>query len=417
MLDFLAGDIRTVLQFPCCESCLRIDVAELYMSDRSAYETKVCNTVGKIKHEPLHSQAAWRVAIARLLVASAALGGSVDGLELPPDVLEVMELIASHITALSKHVRWPPFFAGEMQRGKGEAGVEHAFENFPGPVRTVGVDCRALIDVGPVAFPPPNGVEVNMMPFIMGKDESIPQDLHGYLPLIRACDLPRSEIGKVGFLTIHEAEVNAGESHRRGGLHIDCPGVLLGEDGGMLTAQYVQELGWGRVASHATASSCRQGGIYMASSIPNSTRVWNALIEQPADVADSHGGVEHLRGLLGDGHVLPASRLVWMTDRTPHESLRLESTAYRQYFRLVTSNVSVWYEKHSTANPLGILPDPETTMTLTHDKFDVAIARAKVAEREASTRILKKCVSEGVPPGHEQYSSNEENDEEEDASF
>ena len=32
---------------------------------------------------------------------------------------------------------------------------------------------------------------------------------------------------KVGFLTIHEAEVNAGESHRRGGLHIDCPVCCL----------------------------------------------------------------------------------------------------------------------------------------------------------------------------------------------
>jgi len=46
-----------------------------------------------------------------------------------------------------------------------------------------------------------------------------------------------------------------------------------------------------------------------------------------------------------------------MTDLTPHESLPLRQGTARQYFRLVTSDVSVWYEKHSTANPMGITPD------------------------------------------------------------
>ena len=50
-----------------------------------------------------------------------------------------------------------------------------------------------------------------------------------------------------------------------------------------------------------------------------------------------------------------------MSDVTPHESVPFAEAAHRQYFRLVTSSVSVWYAKHSTANPLGCQPDPSIT--------------------------------------------------------
>ena len=50
-----------------------------------------------------------------------------------------------------------------------------------------------------------------------------------------------------------------------------------------------------------------------------------------------------------------------MSDVTPHESVPFAEAAHRQYFRVVTSSVSVWYSKHSTANPLGITPDLSIT--------------------------------------------------------
>ena len=55
--------------------------------------------------------------------------------------------------------------------------------------------------------------------------------------------------------------------------------------------------------------------------------------------------------------------------RTPHESLVLPERAYRQFFRLVTSQVSLWYKDHSTPNPLGVEPDPAITRTVRGDKF------------------------------------------------
>ena len=58
-----------------------------------------------------------------------------------------------------------------------------------------------------------------------------------------------------------------------------------------------------------------------------------------------------------------------MTDCTPHESLPLKAGTSRQYFRLVTSDVSVWYADHSTPNPLGIVPEEE--VKIVHgNKFD-----------------------------------------------
>jgi hypothetical protein len=69
------------------------------------------------------------------------------------------------------------------------------------------------------------------------------------------------------------------------------------------------------------------------------------------------GDCEQYRELLGNsGVTMQANRLYWITDQTPHESLPVEERVYRQFFRLVTSDVSLWYEAHSDYNPLGTMP-------------------------------------------------------------
>ena len=54
---------------------------------------------------------------------------------------------------------------------------------------------------------------------------------------------------------------------------------------------------------------------------------------------------EHMRQALGSG-AAKAQRLYWMSDATPHEPVPLKEDTHRQYFRLVTSSVFVWYSKH-----------------------------------------------------------------------
>ncbi len=116
-----------------------------------------------------------------------------------------------------------------------------------------------------------------------------------------------------------------------------------------------------------------RGGIYMASSVADSTRVWNVKVDKPQEVVGTLGDLEHLRGRLGEGATLKAGELCWMTDATPHESLPLPKGTYRQYFRLVTSDVNVWYSKHSTPNPLGIKPG-KMVKIVDGDKFAMAAA-------------------------------------------
>lgn len=232
--------------------------------------------------------------------------------------------------------------------------------------------------VGRVGFPAPRCRCVNMMPVTIGDVDSIPKTLRDYVPLLAACPVGRAEWGKVGYLTIDERTVEAdGESQRRGGVHTESPGFLAP------AYRHVQDhapltIAWGRGTIDTNAETVvYNGGIYVASTVDRSCRVWNVAVDPTA--SRELGDVEHLRGSLGKGAELGAGELVWITDRTPHESLPLEAGTPRQFFRLVTSDVSVWFADHSTANPLGIKPG-ESVRIIHGDKFKPGEASGVAAE-------------------------------------
>ena len=106
-----------------------------------------------------------------------------------------------------------------------------------------------------------------------------------------------------------------------------------------------------------------------------SCKVWNSQIikakdEDKNEIIGRNGDIEHLRNYLGDSQTMKPNTLYWITDRTPHESLVLVEGTYRQYFRLVTHQVSLWFEDHSTKNPFGIHPDTSITQIVKGSKFD-----------------------------------------------
>ncbi|KAJ1552839.1 hypothetical protein HK405_009835, partial [Cladochytrium tenue] len=91
-----------------------------------------------------------------------------------------------------------------------------------------------------------------------------------------------------------------------------------------------------------------------------------------------------------NGENLPANRLAWMTDRTPHESLPVERRVFRQYFRLVTSQVTAWYEVHSTRNDeCGVVP-PDDVIVVKGNKF----LAAGVDDRASGQGVAKVLVAE-----------------------
>jgi len=105
----------------------------------------------------------------------------------------------------------------------------------------------------------------------------------------------------------------------------------------------------------------------MSSNVSESCAVYRASILKPSEVVGKLGSVEHLREFLEPPVLMKNSEIWWITDKTPHEALPSKTDQNRQFFRLVTSEVSVWYSKHSTPNELGIKP---TGLIIDEDKFE-----------------------------------------------
>ena len=275
-------------------------------------------------------------------------------------------------------------------------------------------------------FPDPSGININMMPFICGDtfdNCKLPEFLRPYSDLIAMClqhhsyrenhhmwpkSIFPSDLGKVYYLTIQESDVDPGQSQRRPGLHVDSPGWIKIKDVGVTkrgekgsgSSHIYNNHDWGAGSCHVLNLDTNTdkdvwdishisdisdflyvtfGGIYIASNVPDSTRVWNCAVD--GEVIGQHGDIEHLRSALGEGELMRPGQVYWITDKTPHESLPLKEKTMRQFFRIVTADVSFWFRDHSTPNPLGVMPDPEVTQIVTGDKFSedgVEIVKADI---------------------------------------
>ena len=242
-------------------------------------------------------------------------------------------------------------------------------------------------------LPTPTDININMMPYIYGgrefQDYKLPDYVIPYFRLIKFCKSKgdtydfEEDKGSIYYLTIQEGWVEPHETQRRPGVHTDNPGpvTLKGIDklapqnqgSGSYTVEWYEHH-WGRGV--ILSSRKHVGGIFMTSSVPNSCCAWNCKIEQDSEsgteIIGQHGSCEHLREFLPEECkiMMEPNNLYWITDRTPHESLPVKERTYRQFFRVVTENVSLWFSDHSTANPCGVLPDPSITKIVRGNKFD-----------------------------------------------
>jgi hypothetical protein len=227
-------------------------------------------------------------------------------------------------------------------------------------------------NISKVTFPEYQGnIHINMMPFIMGDKNTLPDYLHGYLSIIEKCS--KIESGKVAYLTITESAVKAGNSQRRPGIHTEGTKSSGWGDGSWGNRRNNGNWGggeWGGGVSNPNwnnwgnawgQGSMSKDGIYMAST-DGSCKIWNCLVS--SEQVNEHGGL--LVAPVGLSEIMQPSSLYWLTDRTPHEALPVAQDTNRQYFRLVSEKVSVWWKQHSTPNPFGIQP---TCKILYHSKF------------------------------------------------
>lgn len=311
----------------------------------------------------------------------------------------------------------------------------------------------AFAHVDNVHFPEPQGRNINMMPFVMGDKLSLPEELRCYWGMINICVKTLFEskhapppTKRVGYLTVHESVVvNEGSSQRRPGLHTEGFTRAPFDSGGVRELPQWHHWGFGRAMNNGEF----EGGIFMASTVNDSCQLYHAIV--PEELVGKGGDVEHLREVLDehfpepararlrlpddperfgqhaatcycDMHLqagednadgilrafqgsvvrgpvsLQAGELVWMTDRTPHESMPLQVGQQRQFFRLVTGGVDTWYAAHSTPNPLGVQPQAKV---VDYDKFvgpnaatdASAPSHGKTSSRRKATFLMRRLAS------------------------
>lgn len=215
--------------------------------------------------------------------------------------------------------------------------------------------------VAEVPFPNFSGLRILHMPIILGEEDSIPKDLHGYLPLleIAASKFPQ-HAGDVVYFTIDEKKLKTGQTHRRPGLHVDgWHKVKVGEHyiGGGGGSWGGGGGSWGG-ASYSVGSYKKtldnEGTGLLTAANKIGCRAW---MKTYSGEPEAEGDCEHMRSLFpkSKGVLLQPNQLYWLNPLCVHESIPVTEDMDRQFVRISLPSNSDWYEG-CTPNPLGVLP-------------------------------------------------------------
>jgi hypothetical protein len=190
-----------------------------------------------------------------------------------------------------------------------------------------------------IDFPTYAGKRCLMMPYIQGRPESVPLELReGYEEILENLVL---EPGKMGWLTIDESLVQAGNPHRGDrakhgrALHTEVNNDSRWGGGG-----------WGKKSPVYLTRDTR---ILVASSLGGTTAYWDAEQEETTE----DGDIGHLAHLypMDNAIILGAGEVAEFGIFTPHESLPVTESAERQFIRIIGQGVS-GREPYFTENPL-----------------------------------------------------------------
>lgn len=180
-----------------------------------------------------------------------------------------------------------------------------------------------------VSLPTFSGIRVMMMPFLVHDPRgSLPRDLDGYLPVLAMACQHAGRRG-TGYVTIDEAHVSAGQTHRRPGLHVDGVG------------------GWGAQGSWGAQ------GWYTTSSHYGC----DAWAQSFDGVPGSDGGCEHLRAQCRVTALVPLRPgvLYELNPLAVHVARPMSSATRRQFLRVSMPSSAPWFDGY-TRNPRGIEP-------------------------------------------------------------
>ena len=198
-----------------------------------------------------------------------------------------------------------------------------------------------------IPMPPYRGLQILLMPIILGDNKSIPEK--DCIPMLDAMAFAKPEhCGQVVYLTIDQKLVKANKSHRRPRMHVD--GYHLTESQGSGGTWGGGGGGWG---GGRTGETWMDGtGLLTVSDVPG-CRAWNQIFYGEPAV---EGDCEHLRNQCkGNGTILEPRQLYWFSPSCVHESLIQKHNVQRTFIRVSLPSKCDWYEG-CTPNPLGIMP-------------------------------------------------------------
>jgi len=196
--------------------------------------------------------------------------------------------------------------------------------------------------VGTLVLPPFAGTRIMMMPLVLGDIKSVPAWLAAWNTTLGQLFELGAHPGKIGYLTIDEKIVGAGETHRRAGAHVD--GAYQGGFGGWgggggpgLGG------GWGSVGNGMLTVASHAG-----------CRAWRQTF---AGRVGLEGEAEHLMPQAREDAAVTfgAGEVWWVDGACVHASLPMAHPTARQFVRLSLPSEAPWFEGY-TVNPLGVKP-------------------------------------------------------------
>lgn len=195
-----------------------------------------------------------------------------------------------------------------------------------------------------ITFPKFTGIKCNMMPFIQGDPESLPEKYHTYYDIVKKNFL---EQGKIGFLTIDENFVKQGESQRgfnsaniNRNIHIEV-------------GRYKNFNSWGSPkptwGGRTNVTLEDDTKILIANNVSDTCRVFDDEETRYTENGDLTDYIEDYP--IKDGKLLKSGQVAKINIFTPHEAVVQSESNKRQFFRIVGEGVK-GKEQHFTYNPI-----------------------------------------------------------------
>lgn len=215
--------------------------------------------------------------------------------------------------------------------------------------------CKELVKLTS-QWPEYTGLRIMMMPIVSCDPRTFPDSIRSYQNIVmETLLLFPQHYGKVVYLTIDEAHLKKGQTHRRPGLHVD--GVFRTDDFSSGGSWGGGGGGWGGGAYRVTNLHQEGNGMILFASARGCDAWTNDKSFRTYEFS-YEGSIEHCRKEIETSfsclHLKP-NVAYWMNPYCIHESLPAPKTQQRQLVRISLPNNCPWFQGY-TENPLGIKP-------------------------------------------------------------